>query len=565
MKEERREVSWAGDGTEEKPYEIKTKVDLVNLCQYVEKEDCEGKFFRQEADIDLSEDLVGKDGAWNPIGDMEHPFNGTYIGRGSDGKRHKIRNLSIVLQAGATMYCGLFGYLGTKAAVRGLWIEKVTLDICISNARVGVIAGVNHGEICDCCVSIDKLRVKDGSSAGGIAGIHETGSIKDCFVSGDLQGEGATGAIGGIAGQNEAEIASCYYNGMLIGEPVSYIGGIAGNFGDKGKDNADSGISFCYSLARIQGEKDHIGGICGMEIPTKAEHCHYLKSYVNNGNAVGTGKDLQEMLEETFLKELNGQEVNRFFRPEGQKMEEKTYEFTPALSVFQIDAEQKEMLSLLQESASAVDLETLKIVMTEESDEQADFSWKIRNASMCTLQLGEKTYPLATEVEKSRQTVGDGDDITGNLKIKNPYMKREVIQGFCQRKPVYIGSFTVERNLSKIQKIVGDIGDGFLDPVRLTGTDEAEDYQVSYKTPPSPPVHKYEYTCKWEVKRAKKDGITISSGSRTYSGLSPDKGTYDYDSDSDSATLTAVGEGGEKRTKTDRAKCKFLTDGEERI
>lgn len=564
---ESRDAPWAGAGTEEDPYRIQTGADLKSLYKYVKQKDFQGEFFRQEAEIDLSaalpggtregQDLAGEpDSTWNPIGDMGHKFNGTYTGRGSDGILHKITGLSIVLQAGSTQYCGLFGCLGAQACVRELGIEEAKLYISVPLARAGVIAGVNYGVISDCYASIGNGTAKDVSGFGGIVGIHEKGMITGCFVSGDLRGEGSTGAVGGIAGQNGAKIMSCYYNGTLAGEKESCIGGITGNFGDIGKNISEAGVSCCYSLARIQGESGHAGGISGVEPPAgiAVENCYYLKSYVKNGNAAGTGKDLREMLGDAFLGELNSQGEDTFYRPESQYDEAtaKRYDFTPALCVFSKDPGQGERLGLLRESTSAVELESMDITMTEESDEQAEFSWKASNASKCILRCeGEEAQELPTEIKKRRLGVGAGDDIKGELAIQNPYMKCDAAQAFSQHKPVFITGFTVKRRNAKIQRLPGDIGDGFLSLAEVDSTDRAEDYQVSNKNPP--PVYRDAYTCCWEVKRAREKGITISSGNQTFSDIEPDRKTWDYESTSSSAKLTAYGKDGEAREKTAEA------------
>lgn len=54
-----------------------------------------------------------------------------------------------------------------------------------------------------------------------------------------------------------------------------------------------------------------------------------------------------------------------------------------------------EPLGLLRESTSAAELESMDITMTEESDEQAEFSWKTSNASKCILRCeGEEAQEL---------------------------------------------------------------------------------------------------------------------------------------------------------------------------
>lgn len=550
---EDQEAPWTGDGTEGNPYQVKTNQDLSNLYKYVKQNDFKGKFFRQEADIDLSGVKEETGSTWNPIGDVDHKFNGTYSGRGKDGILHKITNLQVVMQTGASLYCGLFGCLGENAVVQQLGIEEVELAVSIPTARVGAAAGVSYGTIRNCYVSIKTAEIKDASGIGGIAGVLEKGKITECFVTGDLCAEGSTEALGGIAGQNASEITSCYYKGALTGGGETYIGGIVGNFGDVGKDDPQARISYCYGLARIQGDPDHTGGISGENPPsgTSIEHCFYHKNYVRNGKDVGIGMELSEMLEDDFLSKLNREGEDTFYRPESKNDEktEKIYAFTPALSVWKQDSGKGDFLKIVQESTSAIDWETIDIEVKEDSDEQAYFSWKIRNASVCVLQCkGQEKQEFSTEIEKQCVNVGADDEVKGILAIQNPYMKQDYSYEFSQPKPVFIESFTVKRRDTKIQKVTGCLPEGFLKMVDFADPEKTADYHVPNKSGPTPlPMNAY--TCKWTVKRAAEKGVTISSGGKEYKNIDPNQKKYDYDSTSGCAVLTVLGKDGSTKTK----------------
>jgi len=69
-----------GSGTKEAPYQVETLDQLQDINKYLDAH------FKQTADIDL-EGLIED---WEPIGDEDNPFAGTY-----DGAGYQIKNLLI--------------------------------------------------------------------------------------------------------------------------------------------------------------------------------------------------------------------------------------------------------------------------------------------------------------------------------------------------------------------------------------------------------------------------------------------------------------------------------------
>ncbi|MEY8354712.1 hypothetical protein AALB39_15325 [Lachnospiraceae bacterium 54-53] len=264
-----------GEGSEEKPYLIKNREQLMGLSELAamgmmvpEAEgasyagDYSGCYFALGGNIDLQ----GVD--WIPIGfyrdsseragNVPYPFSGYF-----DGKGYTIKNLKLTSFAGYDNV-GLFG------AVTGAVIYDLTIILDSSeikgNDRIGVLAGYAEdseirnvtvknayirstgvsggiaGEISGTVIEnatcekvmIDATGGTDVIYAGGIAGIASDSYIVDSGVS---TGDGSTariqgtGYIGGIVGyQNAAYIYNTHVSGTIGGYHSTAIGGITGRY-----------------------------------------------------------------------------------------------------------------------------------------------------------------------------------------------------------------------------------------------------------------------------------------------------------------------------------------------
>lgn len=89
---------------------------------------------------------------------------------------------------------------------------------------------------------------------GGIAGYSKTGTIENCWNSGEIA---ASHYLGGIAGYNNSDIRNCYNEGAIIGMGSSqYIAGIAGN-------SKSGTITNVYNLGEVTGYSQNYGVIIG--------------------------------------------------------------------------------------------------------------------------------------------------------------------------------------------------------------------------------------------------------------------------------------------------------------
>ncbi|MFT4004744.1 MAG: hypothetical protein QM683_03475 [Lacrimispora sp.] len=264
-----------GEGTEEKPYLIKNREQLMGLSELTamgmmvpdaESADYAGDYSGCYFALGSNIDLQSVD--WIPIGfyrdstektgEVSCPFSGQF-----DGKGYTIKNLKLTSFAGYNNV-GFFGSV-TDASIHDVTIIPDSSEIK-GNDRTGVLAGYAEGSVirnitiknayikstgiaggiageisgtvienitCD-KVMIDATGGTDVIYAGGIAGIASNSHIVDCEVStGDgttarIQG---TGYIGGIVGyQNAVYIYDSHVSGTIGGYHSTAIGGITGRY-----------------------------------------------------------------------------------------------------------------------------------------------------------------------------------------------------------------------------------------------------------------------------------------------------------------------------------------------
>jgi len=280
-------ADFAGEGTEEIPYQISTLSHLMGLSESVAAGNSyEGEYFELTQDLDLGGFTVNN-GSWNPIGwyqneeelehQVAHSFQGTF-----DGGGNTIRGLRIMDLTRDLRNVGLFGSID-GGTVKHLTIEAD--DICGTD-RVSVLAGTISGDsvIYDVTVSgyLHGERRRNGGSAGGIAGGNTGGN------AGENDGGNAAGSAGGIAGaadggDGRVTIENCQARKIVIHSegPEGYVGGIAGEV--RKADLVDNAVYTQDGTAdRIQG-KGYTGGIAGC-----MDRSNIYNSYVD-GTIGGNG------------------------------------------------------------------------------------------------------------------------------------------------------------------------------------------------------------------------------------------------------------------------------------
>ena len=213
-----------GKGTEEEPYLIESRTDLINFRNKVNGgstvddktggNNYSGKYFKQTADIDLS----GED--WIPIAnskgynDLNNSFQGIY-----DGGGYIIKNLTV--KNDNVKFAGLFGFLKENSVIKNLGVENCNIQTKYKSGYAGAIVGAtNKGQ----------------------------GIVQNCYSTGTVYGEWSAG---GIIGSGGKKVTNCFsLCDVSLKERIA--GGIVGG--------ADGGVAYienCIFLGRsVSGKKE---------------------------------------------------------------------------------------------------------------------------------------------------------------------------------------------------------------------------------------------------------------------------------------------------------------------
>jgi hypothetical protein len=160
-------------------------------------------------------------GAFNPIGNSSHYFQGSFDGSGVDFK------LAIT---GSSSYRALFGAVGGSANIRNL---SVSGSVSGSSFVAGVVAYMNSTSAYVQNV-YNTADITVGSNyGGGVAGYINAGCLQYAYNTGTITGGSY---IGGVVGYTYGYRSSyyntvryCYNRGCVSG--ASYVGGVVG-YGD---------------------------------------------------------------------------------------------------------------------------------------------------------------------------------------------------------------------------------------------------------------------------------------------------------------------------------------------
>ena len=233
-------------------------------------------------DIDLS----GTE--WEPVGDRNNVYTGTF-----DGNGHTISNLTITkenLSFGDD--CGMFGRVGTNATIQDLTLESVRLNVGADGIPIGALAGSNQGTISNCKVSGNIFVTNNRAGyVGGIVGCMHSGVIQYCHSSASIQG-GNSDYVGGVLGGEYATatvIKGCSFSGSITSDNA--VGGIAGhclyfNY-----------MTGCYSVGKLSNLSTtayRTGGVVGfLQWGSEATACYWDGfdgegvGYCNSGEGTG--------------------------------------------------------------------------------------------------------------------------------------------------------------------------------------------------------------------------------------------------------------------------------------
>ncbi len=258
-----------------------------------------------EKDIDLASQ------AWEPIGDKDNQFNGTFIMQ--EGK--KIKNLKI--SNPANNYVGFFGYIGSEGKVINVTIEGIDISITedkenlnsLSILSVGSIAGINLGQITDSqvlsssttgvtmnSIVVSYAKPSFATNIGGVVGYNfgknalvsnSTSQIQ--IIAKDNQAK--TLNIGGVAGlvSSNAAIFGSNFKGdidasanNLSSTSTLTIGGVVGSL----QNSSISKSTFSGSI-KAESTISKIGGIAGIVEDDSVVYGSGANVAINGGKFVG--------------------------------------------------------------------------------------------------------------------------------------------------------------------------------------------------------------------------------------------------------------------------------------
>lgn len=220
-------------------------------------------------DINASEtkDWVGGDG-FDPIGDTDNKFNGTFDGRGQ-----KISDLYI----DKTSYAGLFHSTGDVAIVKNITVE----DVVVKGNSAGGIVAINEGKL----INVSSEGMIEGSTGvGGLIGINR-GELKFGFSTAIIKG---SISVGGLIGINEGDLEKTYFTGD------HYSGRVEGSISVGGLVGTNSGILMdSYSIGDVRGSL-RVGGLVGENIDGMVINSYAAGRVFNDQDGGGLIGDFRE-------------------------------------------------------------------------------------------------------------------------------------------------------------------------------------------------------------------------------------------------------------------------------
>ena len=275
----------SGTGKQEDPYKIYRAIDLKNFRDLVNgandqtaDPDAHAKLMNN---IDLSSVCgaeLSNGTSWEPIGNEDHLYTGTF-----DGNGKTISGLYI--NSSSDNYQGLFGYLSTDGDNTGT-VKDLTVSGNVSGYwYVGGVVGYNNGGTVTGCIFSGSGEVSGSEDVGGVVGRND-GSVINCYNTGSVTGvTGSTDYVGGVVGYtNGGTVENCYNTVTVSGS--DHVGGVVGG-------NDSGTVKNCYNTGTgtVTGTVDFVGGVVGQNFGGTVENCYNTGAVSGpdsgSGNSVG--------------------------------------------------------------------------------------------------------------------------------------------------------------------------------------------------------------------------------------------------------------------------------------
>ena len=225
------------------------------------------------------------------IGTKSDPFKGRF-----SGGDHTVSGININVSSG---YQGLFGASDNGSIIKNVTVADSSIsggsyvggicgnaymvenctnyaDVNASSMYAGGICG--SGETIINCVNGGNVNAVN-LCTGGIAGRNEN-TTRNCYNIGKIGSEKSGGAIGGICGRSvSGSLANCYNTGEVIGNSNATIGGICGS------DMAQTTES-CYNIGKVSSTSAKSGSISGKG--AVKDRCYYSIDFCKLGAVAGS-------------------------------------------------------------------------------------------------------------------------------------------------------------------------------------------------------------------------------------------------------------------------------------
>jgi uncharacterized repeat protein (TIGR02543 family) len=277
--------------------------DLANQVNgagsYLSALNLSGKFIKLTANIDLSEFGATFNGGagWVPIGN--YSTTSIYFAGNLDGGGFTVSNLYINITSTASIYAGLFGYMGPATAIKNLGVSGSVTVNSTGMSLIGGIAGGGGTSITDCysAVNLSATSSSSGSGVTYVGGMLGSSSctITNCYNIGSVTaistgaGSNSNAIAGGIVGSNGGAISNCYNMGTISATSTNNAVGQAGGIVAR-SFQVQATIRNCYNTGAVSATgvtAAYVGGIIGYVYGNATLNTSYSAATVN-GTSVGT-------------------------------------------------------------------------------------------------------------------------------------------------------------------------------------------------------------------------------------------------------------------------------------
>ncbi len=251
-----------GDGSSGNPYQVSSINELQRVADYLDAH------FIQINYIDASETASWNDGkGFDPIGDFESPFEGSYDGAGLE-----ISGLTI--NRDEEQYVALFG-LNNGATIKNTRVINVSIA---GDEYVGGLVGIifSAGFIEDCYVT---GNVSGNSDVGGLAGRIVGTALSNSHAIVEVSGDVNVGGLVGVNGSLGGRIFDSYAEGNVSGN--ERVGGLVGT------SSRQTTIQNSHATGTVTGTGDNIGGLVGHNEYASSIGSSFATGDVSGNDGVG--------------------------------------------------------------------------------------------------------------------------------------------------------------------------------------------------------------------------------------------------------------------------------------